>query len=146
MLINIIKKKGVINIKCYYYNNSSIIEILDTGVGISEENIKRLYILFDRLGMDNSDIEGTGIGLYVTKQLISAMNGKITVSSELNKGTTFKLLFPINNKLYINNTTPNSTKSLTPNSTKSLTPNSTKSLTPGGTKIFLHPRKFFGDN
>jgi len=71
------------------------IAVSDTGIGIAEENIPYLFDSFKRVGeFHNSKIEGTGLGLTITKQLIELMDGTISVESELGKGTTFTVVIP----------------------------------------------------
>jgi PAS domain S-box-containing protein len=70
------------------------ISISDTGIGISKDNIKNLFKPFERIGAENTQIEGSGLGLAVVKKLIDALDGKIGVESELNKGTTFWIELP----------------------------------------------------
>ena len=69
--------------------------IKDTGKGISSNNISRLFQPFDRLGAESSTIEGTGIGLVITRQLVESMNGKIEVESEEGRGSVFWVEFEI---------------------------------------------------
>jgi len=64
------------------------VSIKDTGIGISKQNINKLFQPFERLGQTN-DIEGAGIGLMVTKELIESMGGNIGLTSKVGKGTTF---------------------------------------------------------
>ncbi|MBR5636876.1 MAG: response regulator [Pseudobutyrivibrio sp.] len=72
-----------------------IITVSDTGIGVAEENIPFLFDSFRRVGEFNSQrIEGTGLGLTITKQLVDLMGGQITVESELGKGTSFKVVIP----------------------------------------------------
>ncbi len=72
------------------------IEVKDTGIGISEE---QLPFIFDRFYQTDSSTtrkgEGTGIGLALTKELIELMNGHIQVQSILNKGSIFTALLPV---------------------------------------------------
>lgn len=76
-------------------NINLIIEVIDTGVGISEDNIKYLFDSFKRIDeKNNRDIEGTGLGLAITKQLVDLMNGSIQVESVLGEGSTFKITLP----------------------------------------------------
>ena len=71
------------------------IMVSDTGIGIAKENIPYLFDSFKRVGeFQNYKIEGTGLGLTITKQLIDLMDGEITVESELGKGTTFTVVIP----------------------------------------------------
>lgn len=69
-------------------------EISDTGIGISKENMERLYHPFERIGAELTGIEGTGLGLTVVQKLIEIMDGKIGVESEPGKGSTFWFELP----------------------------------------------------
>ena len=71
------------------------IRIKDTGVGISEENLERLFEPFNRLGYESSGIPGTGIGLVLSRRLIEAMGGHVEVISEENKGSQFDIVLPL---------------------------------------------------
>lgn len=65
------------------------ISITDTGQGVAEQEQQLLFKSFERLGADHTDIEGTGIGLAITKQLAELMNGRVGVSSSPGEGSTF---------------------------------------------------------
>ncbi len=67
--------------------------VADTGKGIPEAALADLFKPFNRLGQETGSIEGTGIGLTITKKLVEMMGGKISVSSELGLGTTFLVEF-----------------------------------------------------
>jgi CheY-like chemotaxis protein/two-component sensor histidine kinase len=71
------------------------ISVTDTGQGISEENQAKLFTPFDRLGADDTTVEGTGLGLALTKLLVEAMGGTIAVESEPSVGTTFTVGLPV---------------------------------------------------
>ena len=67
-----------------------IISVEDTGIGIKQENINKLFNKFERLDLkDNVTIEGTGLGLAITKKLVDMMHGKIVVQSVFGKGSKF---------------------------------------------------------
>jgi signal transduction histidine kinase len=71
------------------------INISDTGIGISEDDLGKLFNKFFRA--DNSstrEVSGTGLGLYITKHLVEAHGGEIWAESVLGKGTTFHLIWP----------------------------------------------------
>jgi len=72
-----------------------IIKVSDTGEGISSEGVSELFQPFSRLGKEYSQIEGTGIGLTITKELVEQMNGEIGVESTLGQGTVFWVKFPL---------------------------------------------------
>ena len=69
-----------------------IISVEDSGIGIKQENISKLFSKFERLDLDkNITIEGTGLGLAITKKLIELMQGTIVVQSEYGKGSKFTI-------------------------------------------------------
>jgi len=70
------------------------ISIQDTGPGIAPENIAKLFEPFERLTYDAKSIEGTGIGLTVTKRLVELMQGNIGVKSQPEQGSTFWFELP----------------------------------------------------
>jgi len=66
------------------------IVVKDTGVGISPEGLKNLFIDFGKLDENaNRNRTGTGLGLSISKQIIEQMGGSVSVTSELGKGTQF---------------------------------------------------------
>lgn len=72
------------------------LRIKDEGVGIAKEHLHKIFTKFARV--DNPltrNVEGSGLGLYITKSLTLALGGSIDVESEPNKGTTFILRFPM---------------------------------------------------
>ncbi len=93
-------------------------EIVDTGIGISEENLKHIFDSFQQAEKDTYvKYGGTGLGLSIVKQIIENQGGDIAVSSKLNTGTTFKFLLPYaegssENVLITKKTAPNDTKEL----------------------------------
>ncbi|MFQ5507874.1 MAG: PAS domain S-box protein [Leptospirillia bacterium] len=71
------------------------ISVTDDGPGIPAEQQERLFEPFDRLGWAHSDVEGTGIGLTITKKLVEATGGQILLESHPNRGTRFEVLYPV---------------------------------------------------
>lgn len=88
--IESMKDPGFITINLLKENDYAVIEITDTGVGMSEETISRLGTPFYSLKE-----RGTGIGLTVCFNIIEKFKGKIEVYSKVNTGTTFKIFLPI---------------------------------------------------
>ncbi len=70
------------------------IRVSDTGTGISPEKMKLLFSPFERLGAEQTEVEGTGIGLVLSKRLVEIMEGSIGVESQVNVGTTFWIELP----------------------------------------------------
>ena len=69
------------------------INIIDTGPGIPKERMDELFEPFERLGAEQSEVEGAGIGLTITKRLVEMMGGQLGVESTPSKGSTFWVEF-----------------------------------------------------
>ena len=89
-----IETRGEIKIKTYQKNESLIVEISDTGVGIPKENLKHIFEPFFTTKVVG---KGTGLGLSVVYGIIQKHKGAIEVESEVNRGTTFRVILPIRN-------------------------------------------------
>ncbi len=85
---------GSITIKLEIFPTSFRFSVIDTGLGISSDKQQYIYEPFNRLGTENSGIEGTGIGLNITKKLVQLMNGTVGFTSEQGVGSTFWIEFP----------------------------------------------------
>lgn len=71
------------------------VSVRDTGIGISEENLGKLFVQFRRFDIErNKNIEGTGLGLTIVKRLADLMGGIVTVKSRLGEGSTFTVSIP----------------------------------------------------
>ncbi|MCB0163172.1 MAG: HAMP domain-containing protein [Anaerolineae bacterium] len=72
-------------------------EIIDTGIGISPDQLPRIFLPFEQVSEARYRAEGTGLGLAITKNLIDAMGGQLGVESELGRGSDFRLdlTFPV---------------------------------------------------
>lgn len=87
---------GSIGIRCATTDAGKLqVSISNTGHGISSEYISRLFTPFERLGQEASQIEGTGLGLALSKRLVEAMNGTIQVESTPDAQTTFHVVIPV---------------------------------------------------
>ncbi|MDH5546265.1 MAG: response regulator [Gammaproteobacteria bacterium] len=85
---------GEVKVLCRERDDGKIaISICDTGHGLSREKLAKLFTAFERLGAEKTDIEGTGIGLLITKNIAEMMGGEIEVESELGRGSAFSLIF-----------------------------------------------------
>jgi PAS domain S-box-containing protein len=70
------------------------IKVRDTGPGINEANLNRLFIPFERLGAEQTGVEGTGLGLALSKRLLEMMGGSIGVENNPDRGSTFWMELP----------------------------------------------------
>ncbi|RYG75269.1 PAS domain S-box protein, partial [bacterium] len=68
-------------------NGEIRVGVHDTGIGISESDQKKLFVPFERL--NSANVDGTGLGLVLSKHLLTAMGGRLNIESEVGKGTTF---------------------------------------------------------
>ncbi len=84
-------RRPLIRISTERINNTIALTISDNGLGISEHNQKKVFQMFKRF---HDHIEGSGIGLYIVKRIIDNSGGKIELTSEVNKGTTFRIVLP----------------------------------------------------
>ena len=128
LLSNAIKynvENGKVRIKLAQKNNIIRISIIDTGTGISEELLHDIFQPFNRLNA-STHIEGTGIGLSISKQLIEKMNGTIGVTSEINHGSEFWIELP--GKLGISNSIEHETKSSNKNHSITTNTDSVKNI------------------
>lgn len=91
---------GNITIKAAYKNNGWIkMSVIDTGIGIDESNINKLFHAFQQIDSQNKNpLEGTGLGLYLSKKLVTLLGGEIYVKSKLNMGSEFLIELPVNYK------------------------------------------------
>ena len=88
-------EKGQINICWNLVNELPIFEVVDTGIGIPEKDIKRISERFYRVDANRSrETGGTGLGLAIVKNVILQHQGEMKITSEIKKGSSFKLIFP----------------------------------------------------
>ncbi|MBW4663661.1 MAG: response regulator [Chroococcus sp. CMT-3BRIN-NPC107] len=64
-------------------------EVIDTGIGMNAEQLKKIFQPFEQVGALKHQLAGTGLGLVISQQLVELMGGKLSVTSELGKGSTF---------------------------------------------------------
>jgi len=89
------RKNGFIAVTISQKDEHTIsISIQDSGAGLSEQQQTLLFEPFNRLGQENTDIEGTGIGLVISRELLRMMNGTLIVHSSVGQGSTFTVCLP----------------------------------------------------
>lgn len=88
------RQDGTITVTYRVEGPMLVTDIADTGVGISENSMKKLFSPYFR-GDAGKDIQGTGLGLYMTRKLLERLDGSVEVRSEQGKGTTFSIRLPI---------------------------------------------------
>ena len=88
---------GRVELLCEYAPGETMLRlsVRDNGPGIGAEDLPKLFLPFERLNGGQSAVEGTGIGLAITKRLVEAMNGTIGVKSTLGQGSTFWFELPM---------------------------------------------------
>ena len=89
--VHALKKNGVISIIFHELKNDVTLEIKDNGVGIHKDNLRKI---FDPFFSTKSFDEGSGLGLFVVHKIIDGLGGEIEVTSEVGKGTCFKIKLP----------------------------------------------------
>lgn len=89
------RQNGFIEVSCEITDQTLRINIKDSGQGISQDLLPRLFTPFDRLGKEGIEESGTGIGLTLVKRLTETMGGEIGVRSKVGEGSTFWVEFPL---------------------------------------------------
>ena len=92
--IKAIGQNGEVNLYLTSDNEEIRLSVVDDGVGIAEDKIDRIFDRFYRIeDARNTQYNGHGLGLSITKNFVEALGGKIKVESKLNEGTAFTLIF-----------------------------------------------------
>ena len=94
-------KGGTISLNVYKKGEEAVIEVRDSGTGISPEEIEKIFERFYQVGADSGNIQGTGIGLALSKGIIELHKGRIEVSSHLDKGTTFTIYLKLGKEHFL---------------------------------------------
>ncbi len=85
---------GTVQLRARRIGDEVLIEVQDSGIGMSPEQQAQLFQPFNRLGVEQSGIEGTGIGLVIVHKLVSLMGGRIEVESQAGAGSCFRVTLP----------------------------------------------------
>lgn len=89
---------GVITISAYPDKEDAVIEVSDTGIGISEEDLKRIFDRFfqvDSARVHRSESDGAGLGLSIARWIVDIHNGQVEVKSKIEEGTSFCIRIPV---------------------------------------------------
>jgi PAS domain S-box-containing protein len=88
------RRGGTVALGCEHGEGTVRIRVSDTGAGIPADRLAKLFTPFERLGAEQTGIEGTGIGLALSQRLAEAMGGELGVESTVGSGSTFWLELP----------------------------------------------------
>ena len=88
------RDQGTVTLVSTVDDGDVLIDVSDTGRGIAAGDLPRLFQPFERLGVETGEIEGTGVGLALSRALVEQMGGSITVESELDRGSRFAVRLP----------------------------------------------------
>jgi PAS domain S-box-containing protein len=90
------REGGSVRLSCERVGGERLrVMVVDTGLGIAPEWLERLFVPFERLGNEQRGIEGTGLGLPLSKRLTEAMGGTMDVASTVGQGSTFSIELPL---------------------------------------------------
>jgi PAS domain S-box-containing protein len=91
------REHGMVTLSCRESmpNGNLTVLVADTGPGIAVELRDRMFKPFERLGAEKSGVEGTGLGLALSLQLVQAMGGTMALETEMGEGSTFSVTLPI---------------------------------------------------
>jgi signal transduction histidine kinase/ActR/RegA family two-component response regulator len=97
LLSNAVKynaEQGTVSVSAVSDQGHVRVGVTDTGPGIPEDKISQLFTPFERLGAEQTSVEGTGLGLALSKALVEAMGGRVDVDTMMGNGTTFWVRLP----------------------------------------------------
>ena len=86
--------KGLIEVRVYAEDGQARVEVLDHGIGIGEENQRRIFQQFERVSAKTA-VAGLGLGLFISEQIVAAHGGFISVESKINEGSLFRVCLPL---------------------------------------------------
>ncbi|TPG76249.1 hybrid sensor histidine kinase/response regulator [Pseudomonas arsenicoxydans] len=86
--------KSRIDVRVYVQDGQARVEVQDQGIGISEENQRRIFQQFERVSA-KTVVAGLGLGLFISEQIVAAHGGSIAVESKINEGALFRVCLPL---------------------------------------------------
>lgn len=86
---------GSVAVRLQHVGKNLVLTIKDTGVGVPKADLNNIFEKFYRVDRGQLQYEGTGIGLTIVKEIVDQHHGEISVESEIGKGTTFRISFPV---------------------------------------------------
>lgn len=95
--------RSPVSVKVYSEGSRALVDVQDQGIGISEENQKRIFQQFERISARHA-VAGLGLGLFISEQIVTAHGGTITVQSRIGEGALFRVCLPLQE-----NSQPNAT-------------------------------------
>ncbi|WP_418233475.1 hybrid sensor histidine kinase/response regulator [Butyricimonas virosa] len=97
LLTNAVKftESGAIELNARYRGGVLLLEVKDSGIGMSQETLSRIFRPFERL-TSATNVDGVGLGLPITKGIVKLLGGEINVTSDIGQGTTFRVTLPLN--------------------------------------------------
>lgn len=81
--------KGTVNLSVIYLEKKMVFQVEDTGIGIGQEHLEEIFLPFQQVGSKEHLVDGTGLGLTISKKLVEMMGGELKVKSTLGKGSIF---------------------------------------------------------
>ena len=86
--------KSTIDVRVFIKDGQARVEVQDRGIGISEENQRRIFQQFERVSA-KTVVAGLGLGLFISEQIVAAHGGSITVESRIGEGALFRVCLPL---------------------------------------------------
>ncbi len=81
--------KGTVNLSVIYLEKKMVFQVEDTGIGIGQEHLEEIFLPFQQVGSKEHLVDGTGLGLTISKKLVEMMGGELKVQSTLGQGSIF---------------------------------------------------------
>jgi len=88
------RPRGSVTVTCSASGALRRVSVTDTGLGIPADRLEHLFVPFERLGAESTEIEGTGLGLALSQRIAQALGGQLGVESTTGKGSTFWIDLP----------------------------------------------------